>query len=117
MSDPGPYYELMDVVVNASAGEPFGIVLVEAMLAGRPVVAFADGGPAEIVQDGETGLLIPDGGLTTALAELAADPALRERLGVKGNERARTSFGAEAAATAFASAILSAGNSRQEAES
>lgn len=105
----GPYYGLMDVFVNATAGESFGIVIVEAMLAGRAVVAFADGGPAEIVEDGETGLLISNGALAPALSKLAANPALRERLGQKGRERAAASFGAEASAAAFTRALVNQG--------
>jgi glycosyltransferase involved in cell wall biosynthesis len=64
--------------------EPFGIVALEAMAAGRPVVASRIGGLADLVADGETGLLVPHGdpaALRQAMARLLADPALRERMG------------------------------------
>ena len=52
--------QVMDVMVNASDPEPFGLVLLEALAVRRPVVAVARGGPAEIVEDGVTGTLVPD---------------------------------------------------------
>lgn len=71
--------------------EPFGLVAVEAMAAGRPVVANRTGGLTRIVADGETGLLAPPGdaaALVDALARLLDDPALRARLGAAGRARA-----------------------------
>ena len=53
--DAAPYVQLMDVAVNASDEEPFGIVLIEAMAAGVPVVAVANGGPLDIIDTGVTG--------------------------------------------------------------
>lgn len=74
----------LDVLVHCSiTPEPFGQVVVEGMAAGLPVVAAAAGGPAEVVTDGEDGLLVPPGDpdrLTEALRRLADDPALRARL-------------------------------------
>jgi glycosyltransferase involved in cell wall biosynthesis len=64
--------------------EPFGIVALEAMAAGRPVIASRIGGLADLVADGETGLLVPHGdpaALRQAMARLLADPSLRERMG------------------------------------
>ncbi len=64
--------------------EPFGIVAIEAMLAGKPLVASNTGGLSDIVVDGETGLLVPPGNVE-ALAEgmrrLLEEPALRARWG------------------------------------
>jgi glycosyltransferase involved in cell wall biosynthesis len=48
-----------DVVVLASAQEPFGQVLVEGMACGLPAIAMAGGGPSEIIADGQTGWLVP----------------------------------------------------------
>lgn len=62
------WMQAMDVVVHASREEPFGIVIVEAMSLGKPVVATRPGGPEEIVRDGQDGLLIPHGN-ATAMAE------------------------------------------------
>ena len=56
----------LDVVVHASYGEPFGLVLVEAMAIGKPLIASADGGPLEIVEDGISGLLVPRAILTAS---------------------------------------------------
>jgi glycosyltransferase involved in cell wall biosynthesis len=51
-----PMYAAMDVVVHASRmPEPFGLVVVEAMAAGKPVVATAAGGPAEIINHAADG--------------------------------------------------------------
>jgi glycosyltransferase involved in cell wall biosynthesis len=69
----------LDVVVHASTlPDAFGQVIVEAMLSGRPVVATAIGGPAEMIEDGVTGRLIPPGdaaALTSAIAEIVDDKA------------------------------------------
>jgi len=82
----------VDVVVHASTTpEPFGQVVVEAMAAGRPVVATRAGGPAEIITDGVDGLLTAPGDpadLARAL-EALRDPALRERLAAAALVRAR----------------------------
>ncbi len=70
--------------------EPFGLVALEAMASGRPVIASRIGGLTDIVLDEETGLLVPPGdvaALRAALARLLADPALRERLGQAGRRR------------------------------
>jgi glycosyltransferase involved in cell wall biosynthesis len=56
--DAGPYIDRMDVLVNASDAEPFGIVLLEGMARGVPVVAVRAGGPAEFIDDGLTGSLV-----------------------------------------------------------
>jgi glycosyltransferase involved in cell wall biosynthesis len=91
----------MDVLVHASiTPEPFGQVIVEAMLAGVPVIAVAGGGPSEIVTDGVDGLLYPPGNvkaLSAALTRLASDPDLREQLSVRARGRA-AAFSPEAAA-------------------
>lgn len=76
---------------NAEA-EPFGLVLVEALLAGRPVVASAVGGPQEIL-DETCGLLVAPNdsrALRAALERLVTDKALRYKLGAGGPGRARS---------------------------
>ena len=57
------WMQAMDVVVHASDNEPFGIVVIEAMALGKPVVATATAGPAEIITDGDSGLLWTPGDL------------------------------------------------------
>ncbi|TDV39101.1 glycosyltransferase involved in cell wall biosynthesis [Paraburkholderia caballeronis] len=87
----------VDVVAHTSiTPEPFGRVVVEGMLARRPVVASRDGGVTEIVEHGANGLLCKPGDadeLAATIAALRADPALRERLGASGLETARRRFG------------------------
>ncbi len=70
--------------------EPFGIVAIEAMAAGRPVIASRIGGLTEIVLDGATGLLVPAGeheALRDAMQRLIGDPDLRLRMGQAGRQR------------------------------
>lgn len=85
-----------DVVVHTSTSpEPFGRVLVEAMLAGRPVVASAAGGALEVVEDGVSGLLAPPGSsvaLAAVVERLLGDPCLRRRLRRAGRQRALERF-------------------------
>jgi len=90
----------LDILVHAStASEPFGRTLIEAMASARPVVATRGGGTAEVILEGETGLLVPPGApdaLAEAVLRLLDDPALRHRLGRAGRRRAEKQFGAEA---------------------
>ncbi|MCC6484202.1 MAG: glycosyltransferase family 4 protein [Armatimonadetes bacterium] len=78
--------------VLPSRHEPFGIVNLEAMAAGKAVVATRVGGVPEVVLDGETGLVVPredEKALAGAMSKLANDEPLRERMGAAGRERAR----------------------------
>jgi glycosyltransferase involved in cell wall biosynthesis len=81
-----------DIVAHCSvAPEPFGRVLVEAMLAGKPLIASKAGGPTEIVADGTTGVLVPPGDhevLATAIRQLVDSPSLRSSMGLAGRDRA-----------------------------
>lgn len=90
--DPWDWLDALDVVVHAASGEPFGLVLVEAMALGKPLVATAGPGPSEIVEDGVSGLLVPAGDhgrLAEAVARVLDDGALRLRLAAAGPARAR----------------------------
>ena len=85
--DARPYVELMDIAVNASDEEPFGIVLIEAMGAGVPVVAVAKGGPLDIIEPGVTGMLAESGEpaeLAEAIEAVISDPARRAAMGEAG---------------------------------
>jgi glycosyltransferase involved in cell wall biosynthesis len=85
----------MDVFVMPSIWEGFGLVLLEAMAAGRPIVASRVATIPEVVLDGETGLLVPAGdpvALAEALAQLAHDPENARALGESGRERLRQQF-------------------------
>jgi glycosyltransferase involved in cell wall biosynthesis len=93
--DAAPYMELMDVFVSASDGEPFGVVLLEAMALGKPVVAVAKHGPLDIIEHGESGLLAPTnapGDLATAIAALLNDERGRAWLATCGQNRYRAMF-------------------------
>ncbi|WP_438005091.1 glycosyltransferase [Sorangium sp. So ce321] len=91
---------LSDLDMFALIAEPAGCpnASLEAMAEGLPVVATAVGGMSEQVDDGVTGRLVPPAdaaALAGALVELAADPALRARMGAAGWERARERFSLE----------------------
>jgi alpha-1,3/alpha-1,6-mannosyltransferase len=81
-------------VVYTPVGEHFGYVPVEAMAAGRPVVAVDGAGPAETVLDGRTGFLCPPepAAFAAALARLAGDPAEAARLGRAGRAHVAQNF-------------------------
>jgi len=84
------------VVLPSRWDEAFGLVALQAMQVGRPVVAAAVGGLPEVVDDGHTGLLVPKEdpeGLATAVLSLLDDPGAARRLGVAGRQRARDRFG------------------------
>jgi glycosyltransferase involved in cell wall biosynthesis len=87
------------VFAMPSRKEGFGIVFLEAMSFGKPVIAARAGGAPEVVSDGETGLLVTYGDVE-ALAErtnrLLADPALRARLGEAGRRRVESEFSFDA---------------------
>jgi glycosyltransferase involved in cell wall biosynthesis len=78
--------------------EGFGLAALEAMAAGRPVVATSVGALPEIVEPGRTGILVaPEdpAALAAALVELATKPAVGARLGRRGRDRALAEFGIE----------------------
>jgi glycosyltransferase involved in cell wall biosynthesis len=88
--DVAPYYAAFDTLVLPSGNEGTPVSAIEALAAGRPVVATRVGGVPDVVRDGEDGFLV-EAGATDDLAErlerLARDPALRERMGKAGRER------------------------------
>lgn len=86
------YYASADVVVMPSRYESFGMVALEAMACGTPVVASDAGGLSFVVRDGETGFLVPEGdaqAMAQCLSRLLHDAELRARLGKRGVEVAR----------------------------
>jgi len=107
-------YSNCQVFCCPSVYEPFGIINLEAMACGAPVVASATGGILEVVVDGGTGYLVPfeadavtgfpvDGdkfsrALAARIAELMADPALCNAMGAAGRKRVEETFAWEAIA-------------------
>lgn len=78
-----------DIFVLASEHEGFGLVYLEAMHHGLPIVATRDGGQEDFLKDGETGFLVPRGEvapLAEAIRGLASDAATRARIGVHNRE-------------------------------
>ncbi|MHB8185475.1 MAG: glycosyltransferase [Dermatophilaceae bacterium] len=102
-----PWFDAMDVVVHASFGEPFGLVLVEAMALGKPLVATAQGGPLEIVEDGVSGLLVPPGddrALAAAVERILDDALLAKSLSTAASQHAHD-FSSERTASQFAALL------------
>ncbi len=83
------YYSACDLFISLSTVEGFGLVFLEAMSAGKPVVAFASASIPEVV--GDCGILVEPGKLDeieAAALRLLSDPGLRADLGRRGKERA-----------------------------
>jgi glycosyltransferase involved in cell wall biosynthesis len=91
-------YAALNLLVLASTWpEPFGLVLLEAMATGRPVVATNHGGPREICVDGDTAILVPPSDSTTmaqAILTVLCDPDRAQRMGVAGRRRVEELFDA-----------------------
>jgi glycosyltransferase involved in cell wall biosynthesis len=86
--------------------DPFPTVVLEAMAAGKPVVAFRHGGVCEMVEDGVSGLLCPPvdaQAMAQAIQRLAASPELRQQMGQAGRERLQRLFTREAFLQRFSS--------------
>jgi glycosyltransferase involved in cell wall biosynthesis len=104
-SDVADLLAASDAVVIPSRREGLGVAALEAMAVGRPVVASAVGGLADVVADRQTGLLVPPddpAALARALAELLRAPGLRQALGEAGPRRVAESFSAEQMVEAYA---------------
>jgi L-malate glycosyltransferase len=100
-------YGVMDVVAVPSIFEGFGLVAAEAMAAGKPVVASNVDGLAELVEDGETGLLVPPGDsamLAKAIIALFDKPDMAKSMGQKGYTKIKEGFAPEG----FSRAIINA---------
>jgi glycosyltransferase involved in cell wall biosynthesis len=88
--DVAPFYSAFDALILPSSNEGTPVSAIEALAAGRPVVATRVGGVPDVVRDGEDGFLVDAGDtdeLADRLEQLARDPALRERMGKQGRER------------------------------
>ncbi len=88
-------YLACEVFALPSRGEGFGLVYLEAMACGKPVIGGAHGGAPEIIQDSVTGYLVPHGDavqLATSLGALLADPAHAKQMGERGRARVQQEF-------------------------
>lgn len=106
------------VVVMPSRYESFGLVAVEAMMHGRPVVAGDVGGLRELIDDGETGLLVPVGdavALASAVSSLIDDRTAADRIGRAARARYERDLTAPAAAARLERILRSAARRAQPA--
>lgn len=97
-------YRSASVFVLSSNEEGLGMVILEAMASGLPVISTDCGGPATAIVSGETGLLIPVGdapALAEAMRMLWEQPALRQRMGQEGRQRVEEHFSIEKAGQVY----------------
>jgi glycosyltransferase involved in cell wall biosynthesis len=97
-TDLPPLYDAFDLFVQASNSEGLPNVLLEASSAGLPIVATDAGGTHEVIQDGQTGLLVPVddlAALTRAIAHAMSDADLRRRLGAAARDLIAHDYGME----------------------
>lgn len=95
VGDVAALYARADVLVHPARWEGFGLAMLEAMLAEKPVVAARAGSAPELVEDGRTGLLVPvddAGALAGAVSSLLTDPDRSAAMGRAGLERAHQAF-------------------------
>ena len=89
-SDGHALLDAADLLVLPSPEEPFGLVLLEAMAAGKPVIAVRQGGPLDIVVHRTTGFLVAPRSaaeIASAIVELVKQPELRESMGASARQR------------------------------
>jgi glycosyltransferase involved in cell wall biosynthesis len=95
-ADLPPLLRSADLLVNVSEYDPSGIVSVQAMACGTPVIATAMGGQVDAVVDGTTGILVPPGRpalLAQRIRQLLAHPMLLEAFSVAAADRAKSRYG------------------------
>lgn len=93
-----PYLSAVEILVSASSAEPFGIAILEAMQAGVPVVATPVGGPLEIIENGVTGVLVPERSpraLADAVGRLLNDKDTARSIAEAGRRLVERGFTAE----------------------
>ena len=96
--DVAPWYAVCDAVALTSVSEGTPVTIIEALAAGRVVVATRVGGVPDVVDDGETGYLVPPGdmdALAERLEELSRDPERRDAMGREGRERVLRRYAVE----------------------
>jgi glycosyltransferase involved in cell wall biosynthesis len=88
-------YSACEIFALPSRGEGFGLVYLEAMACGKPVIGGAHGGAPEVIEDGSTGYLVQHGDsaqLATSLETLLSNPTLARDMGARGRERVEHEF-------------------------
>jgi glycosyltransferase involved in cell wall biosynthesis len=83
------------VVHTSIIPEPFGLVIIEGMASGKPVVATAAGGVLDIIEDGLNGLLVPCGdakAISRAILQIISDPDRAKQLGMAARRRVAEKF-------------------------
>ncbi|MGC1485286.1 MAG: glycosyltransferase [Candidatus Acidiferrum sp.] len=88
-------YEACEMFALPSRGEGFGLVYLEAMAHGKPVIGGAHGGAPEVIEDGVTGYLVAHGDapqLATSIETLLSDPAMAQKMGARGRQRVERDF-------------------------
>jgi glycosyltransferase involved in cell wall biosynthesis len=88
-------YTRADILVHPARWEGFGLAMLEAMLAAKPVVAARAGSAPELVEDGRTGILVPvddSAALAEAVSSLLSDPGKAAAMGRAARERAHSHF-------------------------
>jgi glycosyltransferase involved in cell wall biosynthesis len=97
-------YAHSEIFALPSKGEGFGLVYLEAMACGKPVIGGAHGGAPEVIEDGKTGYLVPHGDavqLATAIETLLANPEVAQEMGRRGKQRVEHEFRFSAFAKSF----------------
>jgi len=92
------YYSIASIFILTSHFEPFGYVVLEAMRHALPVVAFDTGGPAEVIRNRETGILVKDAEVdefAQSLLELIDSKPLREAIGEKARQAVQQEYNRE----------------------
>jgi glycosyltransferase involved in cell wall biosynthesis len=88
-------YAACEMFALPSRGEGFGLVYLEAMACGKPVIGGAHGGAPEVIEDGVSGYLVQHGDaaqLATSIETLLANPAMAEAMGRRGKQRVENAF-------------------------
>ena len=104
--DVGALLQGADLFVHPSLAEGLPLAVLEAMFAGRPIIATSVGEVPAILEHGQAGLLVPPGdpaALAEAIRELLQDRSRAAALGARAAERARREFGATRMAARYAS--------------
>ncbi len=118
--DMAPVYRTMDVVVDSAWEEAFGMIVIESMVHGVPVIATNAGGIREIVENGRNGLLVQPKNpqaLSDAMLSLVVDVSLRQRLGAGARSIVTERFGAEQYAAQITAVLQEVGAGKSGGDS